>query len=55
MDWTEPKLFEREYRIHPKGDILIARLGFPRPSEWENEWECPFQLVRPAEQPKRHA
>jgi len=44
MDWSEPVLVEREYLIGDDRVRLVARLGFPRPTEREKEWACSFQL-----------
>lgn len=44
MDWNEPVLLEREYRVGADQAIVIARLGFPRQTERDQEWVCAFQL-----------
>jgi hypothetical protein len=44
MDWEEPALVERKYQISSDRVPIIARLGFPRPTEREDEWECSFQI-----------
>jgi hypothetical protein len=44
MDWNEPALVEREYQIGSDRATVVARLGFPRPTERNDEWACPFQL-----------
>jgi hypothetical protein len=44
MDWNEPVLLEREYQIGADQATIVARLGFPRPTERDREWACSFQL-----------
>jgi hypothetical protein len=44
MDWNEPTLVERGYRIGPDQIAVTVRLGFPRSTEREDEWACSFQL-----------
>jgi len=44
MDWTEPLLLERKYQIGTDQATIVARLGFPRPTERDQEWVCLFQL-----------
>lgn len=44
MDWNEPTLLERIYQVGADRVTVVARLGFPRPSEREDEWACSFQL-----------
>lgn len=44
MDWNEPVLLEREYRVGTNQTTVIARLGFPRQTQPDQEWACSFQL-----------
>jgi hypothetical protein len=44
MDWNEPILLERKYQAGPDQTTVVARLGFPRPTERADEWACTFQL-----------
>ena len=44
MDWDEPALPERKYRVGAEEMTVVVRLGFPRPTEHEDEWACSFQL-----------
>lgn len=44
MDWNEPSLVERKYQIGVDQTVIVARLGFPRPTERDQEWACSFQL-----------
>jgi hypothetical protein len=44
MDWDEPVLLERKYQIGADQVTVVARLGFPRPTERADEWACSFQL-----------
>ena len=44
MDWNEPTLIERAYQTGDDQLAVIARLGFPRPTERPQEWACSFQL-----------
>ena len=44
MDWNEPTLLDRKYQLGADQVTVVARLGFPRPTEREDEWACSFQL-----------
>ena len=44
MNWNEPALVERAYRIGPDQVAVTVRLGFPRPTDRQDEWACSFQL-----------
>jgi hypothetical protein len=46
MEWTGQSLAEHRFAIASGGADMIARVGFPRPSDkGSNEWACDFQLV----------
>jgi len=45
MNWNEPALLEREFSSGGRGRRIVARLGFPRPTERPDEWACSFQLT----------
>src|ERR1700676_2165265 len=44
MDWNESALLERKYQVGADQVTVVARLGFPRPTEREDVWACSFQL-----------
>jgi hypothetical protein len=44
MEWNEPSLVECRCQVGADRVEVVARLGFPRPTEWEAEWACSFQL-----------
>lgn len=46
MEWTRPIMLEYKVAATSGTREIIARLGFPRPSEKHaDEWACDFQLV----------
>jgi Domain of unknown function (DUF6968) len=45
MNWDEPALIERKYQVGADQTTVVARLGFPRPTERDDEWICSFQLL----------
>ena len=46
MEWTGPSLVERKLMTKADNKYVLARLGFPRPSDKApNEWACDFQLA----------
>jgi|SRR5581483_608691 len=46
MEWTRPIMLEHKVTTTSGTKEIIARVGFPRPSEkHEGEWACDFQLV----------
>src|SRR5580700_10276818 len=55
MDWNEPALLERKYQVGADQVTIVARLGFPRPTEREEEWACSFQLHGSGDSPIRVA
>jgi hypothetical protein len=44
MNWNEPILLERRYKVGSDQATVVARLGFPRPAERGQKWGCAFQL-----------
>ena len=46
MEWTRPIMLEYKVASTAGAKEIIARLGFPRPSEKHmDEWDCDFQLI----------
>jgi hypothetical protein len=46
MEWTGPSLVEHKLTTKAGNKDVIARLGFPHPSDKApNEWACDFQLA----------
>ena len=46
MEWTRPILLAQKFTTNAGTKEMIARLGFPRPSEKaDNEWACDFQIL----------
>jgi hypothetical protein len=55
VDWREPTLLERKYQVGADQVTIVARLGFPRPTEREDEWACSFQIHGWGDSPVRVA
>jgi hypothetical protein len=46
MEWAGPSLVEHKFKAKSGNKEVIARLGFPRPSDKApDEWACDFQLA----------